>query len=418
MIGLLSFALAVLASPFKSKLRLEAENAVLRHQLIVLRRRVRGRAQPTNNDRWFLVQMYRWFPSILKLVTIVQPETLVRWHRAGFRCYWRWKSRPQGGRPQIDTELRALIRQMSTENQLWGAPRIHGELLKLGFEVAPSSVAKYMVKRRGPPSQGWRTFLHNHAPDIAAMDLLVVPTIGFDLLYAFVLVRLGRRELIWINVTAHPTAEWVARQITEAFPWNEAPRYMIRDRDRIYGAVVRRRLRAMGIRDKPIAPASPWQNGFAERLIGSIRRECLDHIIVLGEAHLRRLLKSYARYYNETRTHQPLPSSRLRRPPRYLHHLDIRTRRGEVAGSRRAGFIASFLTKFAQSQFANWCENQAVIGPDTDGGFFIPRRKFNGCACSACFKRRREHPDALHQPCAHGGEGSRVVQGRMAGPRR
>jgi transposase InsO family protein len=306
MIGLLSFALAVLASPFKSKLRLEAENAVLRHQLIVLRRRVRGRAQPTNNDRWFLVQMYRWFPSILKLVTIVQPETLVRWHRAGFRCYWRWKSRPRGGRPQIDTELRALIRQMSTENQLWGAPRIHGELLKLGFEVAQSSVAKYMVKRRGPPSQGWRTFLHNHAPDIAAMDLLVVPTIGFDLLYAFVIVRLGRRELIWINVTAHPTAEWVARQITEAFPWNEAPRYMIRDRDRIYGAVVRRRLRAMGIRDKPIAPASPWQNGFAERLIGSIRRECLDHIIVLGEAHLRRILKSYARYYNETRTHLAL----------------------------------------------------------------------------------------------------------------
>ena len=337
MIGLLSFALAVLASPFKSKLRLEAENAVLRHQLIVLRRRVRGRVQPTNNDRWFLVQMYRWFPSILKLVTIVQPETLVRWHRAGFRCYWRWKSRPQEGRPQIDTELRALIRQMSTENQLWGAPRIHGELLKLGFEVAQSSVAKYMVKRRGPPSQGWRTFLHNHAPDIAAMDLLVVPTIGFDLLYAFVIVRLGRRELIWINVTAHPTAEWVARQITEAFPWNEAPRYMIRDRDRIYGAVVRRRLRAMGIRDKPIAPASPWQNGFAERLIGSIRRECLDHIIVLGEAHLRRILKSYARYYNETRTHLALdkdaPQSRtVKRAGRILcrpvlgglHHEYIR----------------------------------------------------------------------------------------------
>ena len=186
------------------------------------------------------------------------------------------------------------------------APRIHGELLKLGFKVAQSSVAKYMVKRRGPPSQGWRTFLHNHAPDTAAMDLFVVPTIGFDLLYAFVIVRLGRRDLVWFNVTAYPTADWVARQITEAFPWNEAPRYMIRDRDRIYGAVVRRRLRAMGIRDKPIAPASPWQNGFAERLIGSIRRECLDHIIVLGEAHLRRILKSYADYYNRVRTHRSL----------------------------------------------------------------------------------------------------------------
>jgi transposase InsO family protein len=185
-------------------------------------------------------------------------------------------------------------------------PRIHGELLKLGIEVAQSSVAKYMVKRRGSPSQGWRTFLRSHAPDIAAMDLFVVPTIGFDLLYAFVIVRLDRRDLVWINVTTKPTAEWIARQITEAFPWNDAPKYLIRDRDCIYGVVVTRRLRAMGIRDKPIAPASPWQNGFVERLIGSIRRECVDHIIVLGEAHLRRILKSYARYYNETRTHLAL----------------------------------------------------------------------------------------------------------------
>jgi transposase InsO family protein len=306
MIGLFCFALAVLASPFKSKVRLEAENAVLRHQLIILRRRLHGRVGLTNHDRWFFIQLYRWFPSILKVLTIIRPETLVRWHRTGFRRYWRWKSRRRGGRPPVETELRALIRRMSIENPLWGAPRIHGELLKLGFEVAQSSVAKYMVKRRVPPSQGWRTFLHNHAPDIAAMDLFVVPTIGFDLLYAFVIVRLRRRELIWINVTPNPTAEWVARQITEAFPWNEAPRYMIRDRDRIYGPVVTRRLRAMGIRDKPIAPASPWQNGFAERLIGSIRRECLDHIIVLGEAHLRRILKSYDRYYNGTRTHLAL----------------------------------------------------------------------------------------------------------------
>jgi transposase InsO family protein len=314
MIGLLCFLLAVLASPFKSKIRLEAENAVLRHQLIVLRRKMCGRVQLATGDRWFFVQLFRWFPSILKVLTIIRPETLVRWHRAGFRRYWRWKSRSLGGRPQIETELRALIRRMGVENPLWGAPRIHGELLKLGFEVAQSSVAKYMVKRRGPPSQEWRTFLSNHAPDIAAMDLFVVPTIGFDLLYAFIIVRLHRRDLVWINVTANPTAEWIARQITEAFPWNEAPRYIIRDRDRIYGAAVSRRLRAMGIRDKPTAPASPWQNGFAERLIGSIRRECLDHIVVLGEAHLRRILRSYACYYNDIRTHRSLdkdaPTSR------------------------------------------------------------------------------------------------------------
>jgi transposase InsO family protein len=282
--------------------------------MAVLRRKLKGRAHLTNNDRWFFVQLYRWFPSILPVLMIIRPETLVRWHRAGFRRYWRWKSRRQGGRPPIKAELRALIRQMSTENELWGAPRIHGELLKLGVEVAQSSVAKYMVKRRGPPSQGWRTFLRNHAPEVAAMDLFVVPTIGFKLLYGLVVVRIHRRDLVCINVTANPTAEWVARQITEAFPWNEAPRYMIRDRDRIYGAVVTRRLRAMGIRDKPTAPASPWQNGFAERLIGSIRRECLDHVIVLGEVHLRRILRSYADYYNGFRTHRSLnkdtPNSR------------------------------------------------------------------------------------------------------------
>ena len=306
MIGLLLSVLAILASAIKSKTRLEAENAVLRHQLIVLGRKLGGRVRLTNSDRWFFIQMYRWFPSVLQVLTIIRPETLVRWHRAGFRRYWRWKSRSQGGRPQIETKLRARIRQMSMENPLWGAPRIHGELLKLGFEVAQSSVAKYMVKRRGPPSQGWRTFLGNHAPDIAAMDLFVVPTIGFDLIYAFVVVRLDRRDLVWINVTRNPTAEWVARQITEAFPWNEAPRYMIRDRDRIYGTIVTRRLRAMGIRDKPTAAASPWQNGFAERLIGSIRRECLDHMVVLGETHLRRILRSYARYYNDIRTHRSL----------------------------------------------------------------------------------------------------------------
>ena len=306
MIALLCLVLAILTSPFKSKCRLEAENAALRHQLIVLRRKMQGRVRLANNDRWFFIQLYRWFPSILNVLTVIRPETLVRWHRVGFRWYWRWKSRPRGGRPLIEADLRALIRRMSVENPLWGAPRIHGELLKLGFEVAQSSVAKYMIRRSGPPSQGWRTFLRNHAPDIAAMDLFVVHTIGFGLLYAFVIVRLDRRSLVWVNVTTNPTAEWIARQLSEAFPWEEAPRYLIRDRDRIYGSIVARRMCAMGIRDKPTAPASPWQNGFAERLIGSIRRECVDHFIVLGEAHLRRILRTYARYYNNIRTHRSL----------------------------------------------------------------------------------------------------------------
>jgi len=337
MLALLCFFLAVLAAPFKSRRRLEAENAVLRHQLVVLRRKVPGRVRLTNGDRWFLVQLYRLFPSILQTLTIIRPETLVRWHRAGFRSYWRWKSGSRGGRPQIDSDLRALIKKISMENPLWGAPRIHGELLKLGFEVAQSSVAKYMAKRSGPPSQGWHTFLRNHAPDIAAMDLFVVPTISFGLLYALVIVRLDRRELVWVNVTANPTAEWIARQLTEAFPWDHAPQYLIRDRDRIYGTIFRRRLRAMGIRDKPIAPASPWQNGFAERLIGSIRRECVDHLIVLGERHLRRILGDYARYYNDIRTHWALakdtplsrpiqPTGTLRSQPILggLHHHYVR----------------------------------------------------------------------------------------------
>jgi hypothetical protein len=248
-IALLCFVLAVLTSPFGSKRQLEAENAALRHQLIVLRRKVRGRPQLTNHDRWFFVRLYRWFPSILKVLTIIEPETLVRWHRAGFRYYWRWKSGTRGGRPQIDSDLHALIKRMSIEKTLWGAPRIHSELLKLGFEVAQSSVAKYMVKQSGPPSQRWKTILRNHAPDIAAMDLFVVPTISFDLLYALVIVRLDRRDLVWINVTTNRTTEWIARQITEAFPWDDAPEYLIRDRDRICGILLRHRLRTMGLRE-------------------------------------------------------------------------------------------------------------------------------------------------------------------------
>lgn len=199
-----------------------------------------------------------------------------------------------------------MIREMSLANPLWGAPRIHGELLKLGIDVGQTSVAKYMARRRHPPSQGWKAFLRNHADGIAAMDLFVVPTASFRLLFGFLVLRHDRRCILWTAVTRHPTAEWIARQLTEACGWEPAPRYLIRDRDRAYGEIVTRRLRGLGIRDRPIWPRSPWQNGCVERLIGSIRRECVDHVVVLGEQHLRHLLRSYQSYYNATRTHLSL----------------------------------------------------------------------------------------------------------------
>ena len=195
---------------------------------------------------------------------------------------------------------------MSRENPLWGASRIHGELLMLGFEVAQSTVSKYMVRRGNPPSQPWKTFLRNQAEAISAIDMCVVPTLIFDLLFAFLVLGHGRRQLLWFEVTRHPTAEWLARQITEAFPWASAPAYLVRDNDRAYGHVFTSRVRAMGIRDRPISPGSPWQNGCAERLIGTLRRECLDQMLIFGEAHLRRVLSAYAAYYNQARTHLAL----------------------------------------------------------------------------------------------------------------
>ena len=203
---------------------------------------------------------------------------------------------------------------MSRENPLWGAPRIHGELLMLGIEVAQSTVSKYMMRGRKPPSQSWKTFLRNHADAIAAVDMCVVPTVTFDCLFAFLVLGHGRRQLLWFEVTRHPTAEWLARQITEAFPWRSAPTYLVRYNDRAYGHIFTARLRALGIRDRPVTPRSPWQNGMAERLIGTLRRECLDHIIVFGEAHLRQILAAYAAYYNQARTHLAL-------------HKDVRVKR-------------------------------------------------------------------------------------------
>ncbi len=291
---------------FKSRRRLEAENLFLRHQLNIALRRAPRRLRLRGSDRALFVLMTRLWPSLLDLSEVVKPETILRWHRSGFKAFWRWKSRNRVGRPKVDRELRDLIRRMSRENPLWGAPRIHGELLMLGFEVAQSTVSKYMVRGRKPPSQSWRTFLRNHAEAISAIDMCVVPTLTFERLFAFLVLGHGRRQLLWFEVTRRPTAEWLARQITEAFPWASAPAYLVRDNDRAYGQVFTSRVRAMGIRDRPISPRSPWQNGYAERLIGTVRCECLDRMLIFGEAHLRRILLLYACYYNETRTHLSL----------------------------------------------------------------------------------------------------------------
>jgi transposase InsO family protein len=306
MVDVLILLWAALTSLFRSRVRLEAEILVLRQQINVLRRKSTKRFVFRTFDGLVFVGLYRLAPGIVDALAIVRPETVVRWHRAGFRSFWRWISRRRGGRPSVPLEFRKLIRDMSLANPLWGAPRIHGELLKLGIDVGQASVAKYMARRRGGPSQGWRTFLCNNADGIVSMDLFVVPTLSFRLLYGFLVLRHLRRRIMWLGVTANPTAEWIARQLTEACGWEAAPDYIVRDRDCAYGEAFIRRLRAMGIRDRPTAPRSPWQNAYAGRLIGSIRREVLDHVVVLGERHVRHLQRSYMTYHNEARTHPSL----------------------------------------------------------------------------------------------------------------
>ncbi len=254
----------------RSRSALAAENLVLRQQINVLRRTAPRRLSFNCLDRLIFVWLYRLFPDVRDALAIVKPDTVIRWHRSGFRTYWRWKARSRGGRPKVAPEIRRLIREMSLGSPLWGVPRIHGELLKLGIDIGQTSVAKYMARRRRPPSQGWKTFLRNHADGIAAMDLFVVPTIFFRLLFAILILQHDRRRILWTAATAHPTAEWSARQLTEACSWGRAPEYLIRDRDRAYGEIVTRRLRTLGIRDRPTSPRSPWQNAYVERLIGQI----------------------------------------------------------------------------------------------------------------------------------------------------
>jgi transposase InsO family protein len=307
MFAVLHATAILIANLFKSRRRLEAENIVLRHQLNIALRRAPPRLRLSGMDRAILVCLVRLWPDLVgTTIQVVKPETVLRWHRAGFRAFWRWKSRRRTGRPTIDRDLRDLIQRMSQENPLWGASRIHGELLMLGFQVAQSTVSKYMARGRRPPLQSWRTFLRNHADVIAAIDMCVIPTVTFERLFAFLVLGHSRRQLLWFEVTRHPTAEWLARQITEAFPWGSAPVYLVRDNDRAYGQVFTGRIRAMGIRDRPISPRSPWQNGIAERFIGTLRRECLDQMVIFGEAHLRRVLAAYAHFYNQTRPHLAL----------------------------------------------------------------------------------------------------------------
>ena len=298
--------LGLIRALFATQAALAAENLVLRQQVIVLRRSVK-RPRLRNRDRLFWIAVCRLWKGWRSSLHILQLDTVVRWHREGFRRYWCWRSRSKKpGRSKINAEIRQLIKQMSTENPLWGAPRILSELQLLGYSVAERTVAKYMVRDRKPPSQTWRTFLDNHLQDIVAIDFFTVPTATFRVLYCFVVLRHARREVVHFNVTEHPTAAWTAQQIVEAFPWDAAPKYLIHDRDSTYGAEFTKRIKSMGIEEVRTAFRSPWQSPYVERLIGSIRRECLDHVIVFNEAHLMRILQDYLTYYHGSRPHLSL----------------------------------------------------------------------------------------------------------------
>ena len=288
-----------------TSLRLEV--LALRHQVVVLKRQNPKRPMLRSLDRIFWVWLSMFWSDWRSALIIVQPKTVIKWHRQGFRLYWRWKSRcKKPGRKPVDKETRELIRRMSEENVLWGSQRILGELEKLGIEVGLSSVLKYMVKRRSPPSQTWKTFLKNHMHNTASMDFFVVPTITFNILYVLIIIHHKRRRLVHFNVTANPTAMWVVQQLREAFPWDTAPKYLIRDRDAIYGGKVKSAIAFLGIEEVLTAPQSPWQNPFSERVIGTIRHDALDHMIILNEDHLRRIMPSFLDYYHTSRTHMSL----------------------------------------------------------------------------------------------------------------
>ncbi len=302
---LLRLIWAVVHALFAKRADLVAENLALRQQLVVLHRKTR-RPRLKTKDRVFWLWLARSWDGWRESLIVVKPSTLVRWHRQGFKYWWAWKSRRKGGRPTVAPEVRNLIRRMSRANPLWGAPRIHGELLKLGIDLSQTTVAKYMIRHPKPPSPSWRAFLDNHLKDLVSIDFFTVPTVRFRILFVFLVLTHDRRRIVHFNVTEHPSAAWTAQQIIEAFPYNEAPKYLIRDRDGIYGLNFQKRLQHMGIEEVVIAPRSPWQNPLVERVIGSIRRECLDHVIILSEAHLLKILSEYIDYYQTARPHQSL----------------------------------------------------------------------------------------------------------------
>ena len=306
MLDIVRSLLGALRATMRTHRALALENLALRHQLTVLQRRTPGRTRLTPADRllwgWRARSWREWRQGLI----LVKPETVVRWSHQRFRTYWARKSRRRSGRPAIDPDIRALIRKISRANPLWGTPRIDSELRKLGIKVSPTTVAKYRVGQRHPPSPTWRSFLRNHARDLVAADFFTVPTATFQVLFVCVILAHPRRRIVHLNVTANPTAAWTAQQVVDAFPEDTAPRYLLRDRDRIYGPAFRRRVDGLGIREVLTAARSPWQNPNAERVIGSIRRECLDHVIVLNEQHLRRVLRTYLGYYHRTRCHLAL----------------------------------------------------------------------------------------------------------------
>ena len=300
-------SLATVVGLLRSRAVLHLEILALRQQLAMVTAGEPRRPRIRRREGIFWVWFYRLWPGCLETLRVFKADLLVRWHRQGFRLYWTWKSRPRRpGRPALAPDLRALIRRLSRDNPLWGAPRVHGELQLLGIDVCETTVAKYMLRHRKPPSQTWRTFLHNHTKDLVSIDFFTVPTATFRILYVFLVLRHERREMIHFNVTANPSAQWSAQQIVEAFPFDTAPRYLLRDRDTIYGERFRRRVRSLGIEEVRIAPRSPWQSPYVERLIGSIRRECLDHVIVVNERHLNKLMRAYFNYYHTARTHLAL----------------------------------------------------------------------------------------------------------------